>query len=132
MNWILEYMQKPFEHDSYGPDSFDCYGLLWHVCKHQGGIELPRMDNMEGHLARINAAVQGQILSGDWREVWRPQQFDAVVMRRAGEAYHVGVWLDVDGGKVLHATPAGVLCNDRGGLKRMNFQHVQYYRYADH
>lgn len=125
-------MQAQFKHDAYGPDAFDCYGLVWHVCKHQGGIDLPRFDDMQAQLDRINAAINEQVMSADWQEVEKPQPFDAVVMRRAGEAYHVGVWLDVDGGKVLHATPKGVLCNDMGGLRRMNFQHVAFYRYVNH
>lgn len=131
-DWIRDYLGAPFEHDAYGPTTFDCYGLLWHVAREHGGITLPRFDDMAGQLARINAAIQGQMLSADWHEVDAPRDFDAVVMRRAGEAYHVGAWLAVDGGKVLHATPAGVLCSDVGALRRMGFRHLQYFRYAHH
>ncbi|OFE11374.1 hypothetical protein PHACT_12515 [Pseudohongiella acticola] len=134
-SYIRDYMGARFRHDAYGEDGcFDCYGLVWHIAKHHGGIELPRFDDYAGQLARINAAIDGAVLSSDWREVSAPQDFDAVVMRRAGEAYHVGCWLGVDDGKVLHATPQGVLCNDLAGLRRMNFQHITFYRYihADH
>src|SRR5690606_34106725 len=99
-DWIRDYLGAPFAHDAYGPETFDCYGLVWHVARKHGGIDLPRFDDMAGQLARINAAIQGQMLSDDWQEVDAPQDFDAVVMRRAGEAYHVGAWLAVDGGKV--------------------------------
>lgn len=133
-SWISQYLMAPFEHDAYGPERFDCYGLLWHVAREHGGIELPRFDDFEGQLKRINAAIAGQTLSDDWVEVEIPQDFDAVVMKRAGEAYHVGCWLGVDGGKVLHATPQGVHCNDMNALRRMFFQHFSFYRHvnADH
>lgn len=129
-DFIRQYLQAPFEHDAYGPDKFDCYGLHWYVCKQHGGILLPRFDDMNGQIARINAAINGQTLSTDWIEVTTPIDFDAVIMRRAGESYHVGTWFNVDGGRILHATPLGVLCNDRGALQRMRFQHFSFYRYA--
>lgn len=129
-DWIRDYLMAPFEHDAYGPEKFDCYGLLWHVAKMHGGIDLPRFDDLQGQLARINALVAGQVMSADWIAVREPQDFDAVVMRRSGEAYHVGCWVGVDGGKVLHAMPGGVHCNDLSGLRRMNFQHIDYYRFA--
>lgn len=131
-DFILPFLRAKFRHDAYGPDEFDCYGLVWYVNFHHNGVDLPRFDDMEGQLARINAAIKGQAMSADWQQVEKPQDFDVVLMRRAGDAYHVGVWFNVDGGKVLHATPQGVLCNDLGGLRRMHFQHIQYYRHAHH
>src|SRR5690606_1164989 len=115
-DFLLPFLQAPFKHDAYGPQAFDCYGLVWYLNFHFNGVDLPRFDDMEGQLERINATIQGQTLSKDWVQVKTPQDFDLVLMRRAGEAHHVGAWFDVDGGKVMHATPSGVLCNDLGGL----------------
>ncbi len=128
--WVAQYLDKSFEELAYGPDKFDCFGLVWHVNKTQNHVELPRFDNIDYQIARINAEINDQALSEDWEEVESPQEFDCVVMRRAGEAYHVGVWLDVDGGKVLHATQKGIFCNDLGGLRRMSFHHINFYRFA--
>ena len=129
-SFIRDYLTKEFAPDAYGPEKFDCYGLVWHLNFHYNGVDLPRFDDMELQRDRINACIQGQALTEDWREVKQPRDFDLVLMKRAGEAYHVGCWFDVDGGKVVHATPKGVLCNDLGGLRRMHFQHIQFYRYA--
>lgn len=131
-DFIQQFLRAKFRHDAYGPTEFDCYGLVWYINFHYHGVDLPRFDDMDGQLARINATIQGQALSEDWQQVKEPQDFDLVLMRRAGDAYHVGIWFNVDGGKVLHATPQGVLCNDLGGLRRMHFQHIQYYRHAHH
>lgn len=128
--WVNDYLNKSFEELAYGPEKFDCFGLVWHVNKHQNNTELPRFDSIDYQIDRINAEINSQALSADWQKVTTPQEFDCVVMRRAGEAYHVGVWLDVDGGKVLHATQKGILCNDLGGLHRMSFNNISYYRFA--
>lgn len=130
-DWIETYLRAPFRDDAYGEDGhFDCYGLAWHVATHQGGQTWPRFDDMEGQMARINAAIRGQELSEDWLEVPMPQEFDIVVMRRADEAYHVGIWLNVDGGKVLHTSPKGVYCTDLNALRRMQFRNITFHRYV--
>lgn len=130
-DWVEDYLDKPFEELSYGPDSFDCYGLVWHVLHTQAGIDLPRFDDIEYQAARINAEISRQAGNvDDWETIQgTPQQFDVVVLRRAGESHHVGVWLDVDGGLVLHATRTGVLATSLAALYRMNYRHHTVHRY---
>ena len=127
---ITPYLMAEFEHGAYGPDKFDCFGLVWHVNLHHNNTELPRFDDVGHQLQRMNAAIMGEQASEDWQEVDVPKQFDVVVMRRSGEAHHVGVWLDIDGGKVLHACEKGIFCQSISALGRNFFQHIQYYRYA--
>ena len=129
-SWIDDYLGKAFQELSYGPDTFDCYGLVWHVSQHQAGVTLPRFDDIEYQAARINAEVCHQASLQDWLKVDQPQDFDVVVLRKAGESNHVGIWLEVDGGKVLHATRRnGVICTDPGALYRMNYKSRTYHRF---
>ena len=123
-DFIRNYMRCEFQHGAYGPNDFDCYGLVWHVNKHHNNLDLPRFDDIGYQMERINNAITGQTSGDDWLEVQTPEDFDVVVLRRAGEAYHVGVWLNVDGGKVLHAMEKGVYCHDVPALKRNHFQHI--------
>lgn len=128
--WVQEYMAARFAPKTYGPAEFDCWGLVWHVGKFQAGIDWPRFDDVAYQMARIDAEIKGQAASKDWHQVEARQEFDVVLMRRAGEAYHVGIWLDVDGGRVLHATPEGILCNQVRELHNMGFQHLTWWRYG--
>lgn len=130
-SWVNAYMRCVFAPRQYGPYAYDCWGLVWHVCKYHAGIELPRFDDVEYQLQRINAEIQGQKLSDDWHRVDSPTEFDVVLMQRAGEAYHVGVFLEVDGGKVLHACPDGILCNNLVELHTMGFRQVTYWHYGN-
>lgn len=130
--WINDYMGKPYAQLAYGPDCFDCYGLVWHVCKTRGGMDLPKFHDIQYQAARIDAEIKGQAASKDWQQVQEAREFDVVVMQRAGEALHVGVWLAVDGGRVLHATRRGVYCNDLGGLHRQNYRQLKFYRHMKH
>jgi cell wall-associated NlpC family hydrolase len=127
--WIENYMTKPFKELAYGPDEFDCYGLVHHVCLNHGGITLPRFDDIEYQLTRINATINQQAAADCWEQVREPREFDVAVMQRAGEALHVGVFLAVDGGKILHATRKGTYCSDMGGIYRMLYRRVMFYRF---
>lgn len=130
-DWINDYLGLPFEELSYGPDTFDCYGLVWHVLQHHAGVTLPRFDDIDYQVARINAEICQQADLDCWQRITQPEDFDVVVLRRAGESAHVGVWLGVDGGKVLHATRAnGVICTACGALDRMNYRHRSFHRFC--
>ena len=126
------YLGAPFKTGSYGPDTFDCYGLVWEVNRRHADRELPRFDDIDYQLARLNAHINNQALSADWQRVDTPTDFDIVLLQRnQADAYHVGVYLDAGGGKILHALDGhGVVCNDRNALVRMGFKKVEFYRYA--
>ena len=90
---VIKYQQCEFETGAYGPNKFDCYGLVHHVNKHFFDTELPRFDDVGYTIERLNAFIEGQALGKDWERVEHAGQGDAVVMRRAGESYHVGVFI---------------------------------------
>jgi cell wall-associated NlpC family hydrolase len=130
-DWVIDYMCANFAPKAYGPVEFDCWGLVWHVSKFQAGIELPRFDDVAYQMQRIDAEIKGQALSDDWHEVKQPGEFDIALMQRAGEAYHVGICLKVDGGRILHACPEGILCNTAFELNTMGFQHITFWHYGN-
>lgn len=125
------YLGAKFVTGAYGPDVFDCYGLLWWLNYAHNDRTLPRFDDMDYQRARINAKIAGECMTEDWQQVTDPESFDAVVLQRnSSEAYHVGVYLS-DQHKVLHAMPGhGVVCTDLPALERMGFRKVEFYRYA--
>jgi hypothetical protein len=73
-------------------------------------------------LIRTQAEAQG------WRAVnGDPQHGDIVVIRRP---YHVGVWLEIDGGGVLHAiTGACVIWTPDAAWRTSGFGRREYLRH---
>ena len=39
-HWATEYIGKPWERMARGPDTFDCWGLVYDIYKNKHGIEL--------------------------------------------------------------------------------------------
>ena len=103
----------PWRSGANGPDEYDCWGIAQAV---QGRLFLRQLPDI-----RINAedvrTVMREIATTKARMSWTradgPAHGRLVEMSSGRHPYHVGVYLDVDGGGILHSqNPAGV-CFDR-------------------
>ncbi|WP_186169785.1 NlpC/P60 family protein [Burkholderia gladioli] len=120
------YINLPWESGAVGPDAFDCWGLLRWVQLHHFGIRLPALpalveDRRLLYLDEVNA--------GRWQPCTAPFHGCGVLLR-GGDRPHVGVWLDLDAGGVLHAQEgAGVIFTERSNMKRMGYPRATYFRF---
>lgn len=96
-HWASLYIGRPW---SYGDD---CYGLVRKVYADRYGISMPVID-----VDALNTLAVARQVAGfdrtDWVEVKLPQEGDVLQMGHAKRPHHVGLWIEVDGGKILHAT----------------------------
>lgn len=125
MESILQLIGKPWVAGSDGPDEFDCWGLLAWVYRQHLGIELNRPPGLDVHQIRSAAA---EILKAQaerlWIDVKRPEPFDAVGMGHGHMITHVGVWLPIDAGTVLHCSrpQGGVVMQPPASLRQQHLQ----------
>ncbi len=129
MSAFARYIGRPYERGAQGPDSFDCGGLVRAVQMEQFGIAMPEViapDYDDGQavvgLIRTQAEAQG------WEPVPAPPRHgDIVIVRRP---YHVGVWLETDGGGVLHAiTGFQVIWTPEAAWRVSGFGRREYLRH---
>lgn len=93
-----------------GPDAFDCWGLFVTVQRQCFGRELPQNSVDATNLRAVLDAFSGHPERQRWQPVSEAEEGDAVLMRQSRYPVHIGVWLDIDGGGVLHAVRhAGVV-----------------------
>lgn len=65
-----------------------------------------------------------------WEQIGKPEDGCAVLMSRNRYPVHIGMWLDIDGGKVLHcAQGIGVVFQNRQALKFDGWTGITYWRY---
>ena len=97
---FADYIGIPWEAGAQGPDCYDCMGFFRFVQGRHFGIEVPLViapdyDDPYGLSALFTTHTERQ----RWELIQKPFHGCAVLVRRPS---HIGVWIDLDGGGVLH------------------------------
>jgi cell wall-associated NlpC family hydrolase len=123
---VNRYIGLPWVSGGCGPDAFDCWGLLGWVQRQYFGICLPDLP-VDADDRRL--LYQTQIERGTWRLVDAPFHGCGVLLR-GGDRPHVGVYLQLDAGGVLHAQEGvGVIFTERTNIKRVGYPRASWYRF---
>ena len=90
----------PWAEGADGPDAYDCMSFTVMIQRKHFGVKMERVlvgnyDDGIGLFHLLNSCGE----RANWEPVKSPQHGDVVIARRP---FHIGVWLDVDGGGVLH------------------------------
>lgn len=123
---IEPFVGMPYRAGSYGPDDFNCWGLLYYIQKNYFNVEMPFAPIGNEDACRL--LFKERIEAGVWAVTDNPLHGDGVLMR-PGSNPHVGVYLDIDGGGILHALEGfGVVFTATTDLSFYGFGRVKYYR----
>lgn len=129
MNWTIQYIGKKWQAGARGPDSFDCYGLIHHAYKAILDIELPNLPIDPSQLQKVDRAVSAGLDGALWTQHDNPMAFDAVGLGKGRIIHHLGLWIDADGGLVLHATDGGNVIAEPLHRLRDQFRRIEFYRH---
>ena len=115
-----------------GPAAYDCWGLFLAVQRDHFGRELPEIPVDALDLRAVLDAFTAHPERQRWQTVSQPQEGDAVLMRQSRYPVHIGVWLDIDGGGVLHAVRhAGVVFQTLPALEAHGWRIEGFYCFRD-
>lgn len=135
VSWVTPYLRTPWVSGGRGPDCYDCWGWLRAVYADQFGIDLPEYAGVDA----TNDAVVSMLLTtgaqgSDWYQLVQPIHGCAVAMGHGGRISHVGVYLEVDGGLVLHCQrDMGVVLHSVADVKAvLKFSTVTFFRHKKH
>ena len=115
-----------------GPDAYDCWGLFLAVQRQHFGRALPEIPVDALDLRAVLDAFTAHPERQRWQPVSAAEEGDAVLMRQSLYPVHIGVWLDIDGGGVLHAVRhAGVVFQTLAALNAHGWRIEGHYRFKD-
>lgn len=94
---------RRYEAGGMGPELYDCYGLARHLQAAFFGRDLPRFQlPAEAGRFAVASAIAVHPERARWVPVARPVDGAMVVMARQDCGFHVGVYLAMDRGLVVH------------------------------
>lgn len=131
LHWAFQYLGRPWVSGATGPNSFDCWGLFRFVQKEHFGREVPVWEVDANDVRNVVKAIRDNPEVQRWTPTKTPKDGDAVLLAHANHPHHVGLWLDVDGGGVLHAVKGqGVIFSSLNGLSVCGWGRVEFYEHA--
>lgn len=123
---IMPYIGIPHKPGGEGPAHYDCWHLLRHLQSEYFGVEMPVAPI--GDEEACLALFKDKTATGDWVHVDQPRHGDCALLR-GGMWPHVGIYLDIDGGGVLHSMEGpGVIWTRLPRLRALGFGRTTYYR----
>lgn len=128
-HWASDLIGKRWKNGGYGPTEFDCWGLYWYVAKTYFLKEVPKFLGVDAlNVADVRTAATNALNTGDWIKLDRPLNGCVVAIGPLSLVEHVGVYLDIDNGVILHCMPkAGVLCQKEATITNHGVKVLGYY-----
>lgn len=125
MHWAIKYIGQPWSTEC------DCWGFFRLVQREQFGVDLPIFSPASYRLQVKGAVFAEHQERANWIEISAAEvrEGDGLLMTIGQHAAHVGIWVEVDGGRVLHSD------SPRGGqlapLDRLAEQYttIKFYRH---
>lgn len=131
-HWAVKYIGLPYCPGGRDKNGVDCWGLLKLIYQDEWNMSLPELPGLpQEDLLKISREILAQIKVG-WTEVSKPRDGCAVAMSQRDALHHVGVWVDVDGGRVLHSPKAPVVAESIRFLSWKGFKKIQFFVYGHH
>lgn len=131
MHWATRYQDDVWEAGANGPHAWDCWSFFRHVQAAHFGREVQEVAVDASNIHAVAHAFAGHDERAHWVEVSEPADGDAVLLAHSRYPSHVGVWLDIDGGGVLHCqNGAGVLFTPVRKLAACGWGRITFFRTA--
>lgn len=126
---VNELIYLPYEENGFGPDSFNCWGLLSYVQLRYFNTKLPTAPI--GDSGACLALFRDGLHNGAWLPLDKPVHGCGVLLREGNEP-HVGVYLHLDGGGVIHAVRnVGVTWTPLSQMFRDGYRSAKYYEISN-
>ena len=125
MHFATKYIGLP-----YRAGFFNCWDFVRKVYRDEFGINLPEfpvdVDNLRALIKTVKAKSESQL----WQQVKTPKEGTIVLLRQSRHPIHVGIWLEIDGGGVLHnERTMGVVFQNTHSLNASGWQVAGYYQF---
>lgn len=129
-DWVVPLVGLPWREYATGPDAFDCWGAVFHGYREHLGVDLNRHLEIPTADARaFTEAVAAEVATGHWQQLQQPEDGCLVLLSQSRLFHHIGMWLDVNGGRLLHAKQ-GLGVQLQPGFILNDYRRVEFWKYV--
>jgi len=129
MSAFAQYIGTPWQAGAQGPDAYDCMAFFRRVQHDHFGVQVPAI--IAPDYDDADALADLFLTHGErakWKRIAKPEHGCAVIIHRP---MHIGTWLAVDGGGVLHcARGSGVIFTSDSAWPMSGFGRKEFFRHA--
>lgn len=128
MTLFADYIGTPWTAGAQGPDSYDCMGFFRRLQSEHFGIDVPMIVAPDYDDSACLVQLFGTHTERKrWPRIGRPEHGCAVIIRNP---LHIGTWLDIDGGGVLHSVRgSGVIFTHDAAWTCSGFGSREFFRF---
>lgn len=124
-HWAQQYIGREWINREH-----DCWAFTRLIQLNHYGRDLPLIDIDAGDVASCVRAFTAHPEKQNWVAIDAPIDGDVLLMSQNKQPTHVGVWLEIDGGGVLHCIEkGGVIFTKRRDLSHLGYNLIQFYRH---
>lgn len=128
MHWVNQYIGKQWKSGACGPDKYDCFGIVKTILERHYKTILPDIHVDTNSLLSIIKAIKSDSAWSEWELIEKPHDGCLVKLYKQVEPDHIGIWLEIDGGGIIHSPNGGSVCFDKPfHLAAMGWKKLEYY-----
>lgn len=107
----------------------DCWAFARRVWREQFRLDVPAVDVDACNRLACSRAFDGHPEKSHWASIVKPAEGDAALIGKSARPSHVGLYVDANGGAILHCVQGhGVVCQDTTSLRLSGWRILGYYR----
>lgn len=124
--WVSNYIGLEYRDAHWGPDYFDCWGLIAHVYKNEFDIDI--INDMTMYNSRVSKIRRMHKYWHNWISVDKPKVGDGILFLIGGKSPHCGIY--IGNGTMLHSIENVSSCIQRIDNPTWKPRLEGYYRYS--
>ena len=135
-HWAASYIGLPYAAGARGPAKVDCWGLIYLVYQNVWRRSVPLFPflSLEGDRRQSVRQIKTE-LRQNWVALPKPSDGCGVAMSQSSEIHHVGLFADIDGGKIVHCDKSvgAVVAESVRRVRLRGYSTIKFYAYVlDH
>ncbi len=130
MSEVAALIGKPWERGASGPDAYDCWGLARKVQSILFNRELDDIPDPPDSPKELARFIVGHRQRDKWTLAESPSHGQIVEMVQVRNPFHIGVYLNIDRGGIIHSLEnTGVRFDKLDVLKAVGWRKFNFYEW---